>query len=256
MLTLIGLGLWDEFDISLKTMLRIKKADRVYIELYTSKWYGNLKRLEKIIGKEVEILDRKDLEEKSDKILEEAKDKDVVIFVPGDPLIATTHVSLLSNAKKMGIDVEVIHNASIYSAIGETGLHVYKFGATVTIPFLEKTNEFLPFSIYEKIKENKRNDLHTLILLDVISEEKKYMTPNQGMKILLKTEEAMRKKIFTEDTEVVVFTRAGSKGPMIVYGKVKDMINEDFGSPPFVIIAPSRLHFTEKEYLEYHRVGK
>jgi len=256
MLTLIGLGLWDEFDISLKTMLRIKKADRVYVELYTSKWYGDLKRFEKIIGKEVEILERKDLEEKSDKILEEAKDKDLVIFVPGDPLIATTHVSLLSNAKKMGIDVEVIHNASIYSAIGETGLHVYKFGATVTIPFLEKTNEFLPFSIYEKIKENKRSDLHTLILLDVISEEKKYMSPNQGMKILLKTEEAMRKKTFTEDTEVVVFARAGSKEPMIVYGKIKDMINEDFGDPPFVIIVPGKLHFTEKEYLEYHRVGK
>ena len=44
MLTLIGLGLWNEEDISLKGLNRAKNADFVYLEFYTSKWYGNLKK--------------------------------------------------------------------------------------------------------------------------------------------------------------------------------------------------------------------
>jgi len=248
MLSLIGLGLWNEEDITLKGINRAKNADKVYIELYTSKWYGILEKLEKIIGKRIEILKRENLEEKSDQIVKEAMNKKVILFVLGDPLIATTHASLLFEAKKSGIKTEIIHNASIYSAIGETGLHAYKFGSTVTIPFPEKTSNKSPVSTSKLIKENKKIGLHTLLLLDIISEKNRYMTPNEGMKILLGT------KIFTNDTEVVVFARAGSDKPLIIYGKVEDLIEKDFGEPPFVLILPGKLHFTEKEYLDMFRV--
>lgn len=254
MLILIGLGLWDEEDITLKGLKRAKNADVVYLEIYTSKWHGNLERLESILDKKINVVRREDLEEGSDKILEEAKDKKVVLFVPGDPVIATTHASLLIDAKNKGIETEVIHNASIYSAIGETGLHVYRFGATVTIPFLEKTSNKLPKSIYETIRENKRKGLHSLLLLDVISEKNKYLTPNEGMKILLEIEEKIKKNIFMNDTEIVVFARAGSKNPLIIHGKVENLIKEDFGEPPFVIIVPGELHFTEMDYLKSYRV--
>jgi len=254
MLILIGLGLWNEEDITLKGLKRAKNADVVYLEIYTSKWYGNLERLESILDKKINIVRREGLEEKSDKILEEARDKKVVLFVPGDPVIATTHASLLIDAKNKGIETEVIHNASIYSAIGETGLHIYRFGATVTIPFLEKTSNKFPKSIYETIRENKRKGLHSLLLLDVIHEKNKYLTPNEGMKILLRIEEGMKKNVFTEDTEVVVFARAGSKNLLIVHGKVEDLIKKDFGEPPFVIIVLGKLHFTEKDYLKHYRV--
>ena len=70
-LTLIGLGLYSERDLSLNSIEEAKNSDIVYIELYTSKWYGNLNNLEKIIGKEVTELKRKDLEENSSKIVEE-----------------------------------------------------------------------------------------------------------------------------------------------------------------------------------------
>jgi diphthine synthase len=76
------------------------------------------------------------------------------------------------------------------------------------------------------------------------------MTPNEGMEILLKTEETMKKGIFTKNTGIVIFARAGSSDPLIIYGKVKDLLERDFGDPPFVIIVPGKLHFTEKEYLE------
>jgi diphthine synthase len=254
MLSLIGLGLWDEEDISIKGLNRAKNADIIYIELYTSKWYGDIKKLEKLVNKKIEILNRSDLEEKSENIIEKAKKEDVVILVPGDPLIATTHISLLLEAKKKGIKTEVTHNASIYSAIGECGLHVYKFGATTTIPFLEKTGNKIPISTYETIKENIKKSLHTLLLLDVISEKNKYITPNEGMQVMLRVEDEKKENVFTNNTEIIVFARAGSEKPLIIYAKVKDLLNKDFGNPPYVIILPGKLHFTEKEYLEFHRL--
>ncbi len=46
MLTLIGLGLFDEKDLTLKGLEEAKNADKLYVELYTSYWHGNLKNLE------------------------------------------------------------------------------------------------------------------------------------------------------------------------------------------------------------------
>ncbi len=247
MLSLIGLGLYDEKDLTIRGLERAKNADKVYAEFYTSRWHGNVEKLEKMIERKIEIVNRKDLEEESNRIIGDAKDKKVVIFVLGDPLVATTHTSLLTEARKVGIKTEVVHNASIYSAVGEIGLHLYKFGRTVTIPFPEKIESI--DTLADTIEKNMKMGLHTLLLLDVISEKKKYMRPEEGMKILLK----MGKKFFTRDTEIIVFVRAGSDMPSIVYGKVKDLIEKDFGESPFVMIIPGKLHFTEKEYLENFR---
>ncbi len=241
-LTLIGLGLNSELDLSLRAIEEAKHSDNAYIELYTGKWYGNLKNLEKLIGKGILKLKRKDLEENSSKILEESKRSKVAIFIQGDPLIATTHSSLLLEARKIGIKIRIIHNASIISAIGETGLHVYKFGPTVTIPFLEKTKGKLPESIFEIIRENKKRGLHTLCLLDVVAEENKYMTVNEGLQILLQG------KVNKMD-KVVIFAKAGSDKPTILYDIVENLIKRNVKDTPSIIIIPGRLHFTEREYL-------
>jgi diphthine synthase len=254
MLILAGIGLFDEKDLTLRGIDEAKKADKVFIELYTSKWHGNLKILEKKIGKKIVELKRKDLEENSARILEQAKEKNILIFVPGDPMVATTHISLIQEAKKLGIETKIIHNASIISAIAETGLHIYKFGPSVTIPFPEKTKGKLPESVYEVIKMNKARGLHTLCLLDVISEEDKFMSANEAMKILLEIENKRKEEVFTEDSEIVVFARAGSENSLIAYGKVKDLIRKDFGSAPAVLIIPGILHFTEKEFIENRKI--
>lgn len=250
MLALVGLGLHDEKDLTIRGLELAKAADRVYIELYTSNWFGSLKNLEKIVGKKIEILARKDLEEDCKKTIERAKKEAVVIFVLGDPLVATTHATLISDAKKAAVEVKIIHNASIVSAIAETGLHLYKFGATVTIPFAEKTKGKLPESVYETIKETKSRGLHTLCLLDVVADEEKFMTANEGMKILLELESKRKEKVFTDDTMVVVFARAGSDDFEIFYGSVAEILKKDFGKPPMVLIISGVLHFTEKEFLE------
>jgi len=248
MLTLVGLGLFDEKDLTLRGIEAAKAADKVYLDCYTGMWDGNLKNLEKIIGKNVERVNRKDLEDNSKKIVDEAKEKNIVIFIQGDPLVATTHTSLILEARKNKVKTKIIHNSSIVSAIAETGLHVYKFGATVTIPFLEKTKGELPESVYETIKLNKARGLHTLCLLDVIGEEGKCMAPNEAMEILLELEEKRKGKVFTKDTEIVIFGKAGS-GSVPKFGKVKNLIKNRFDIPA-VLIIPGKLHFTEKEYLD------
>lgn len=244
MLTLIGLGLFDEKDLTLRGIEEARKADKVYIELYTSKWHGNLKNLEKIIGKKVVELKRKDLEEESQKILQEAKNSNVAIFVQGSSLVQTTHLALLQEAKKLNIKTKVIHNASIISAVSETGLHPQKFGQYVTIPFPERTRG-KPESVFKIIRENKKRGLHTLCLLDI---EKKYMQVNEALTILLK------EKLVPRDNEVIVFARAGSENPLIAYDKVKNIITKNIKDIPAVIVIPGKLHYTEKDFLNIYSV--
>lgn len=251
MITLVGLGLFDEHDLTLRGLKAAGKADKVYIELYTGKWGGSLDKLAKLVGKPITELARKDLEEGSNSILKEAKNKDVVIFVQGDPLIVTTHSSLLVDAKKHDIKTRVIHNASIISAIAETGLHIQKFGQLVSIPFPEKTKGKLPHSVYDIIKSNKENDLHTLCLLDIVAEEERYLSVNEALKILLELEKQNDNGVIFVGNKIVVFTVADSSS--LAYGTVKELLNKKFELPAVVII-PAKLHFTEKEYLESYEI--
>jgi len=244
MLNIIGLGLWSEKGLTIEGLLTCQKSDEIYIETYTSFWPGSIKKLEDLIGKKIKKLERFDLEDNLIEILEKAKSKEISILVPGDPLVATTHANILVEAKRNGIKVRIIHNSSIYSAVCETGLHLYKFGATVTIPFPERTKNQKPESLFQKIIENKKRDLHTLCLLDIYEKEKKYMSPNEGLEILLES------RCVSKEDEVVVFCRGGSKTKSIFFDKIKNLLKIDFGSPPYVIIIPGKLHFTEKEFLD------
>jgi len=249
MLTLIGLGLNDEKDLTLRGIETARNADKVFIELYTGLWHGSIENLEEIIGKKIVEMDRKDLEDSSDKFLNQAKTSDIVLFIQGDPLIATSHESLITEAKKMKIKTKVIHNSSIFSAISETGLHIQKFGPTVTIPFSEKTNEKLPKSVYDVISENKKRNLHTLCLLDVMAETKKYMSANEALAILFQMENKLKGKVIDDNSDAIVFENAGSDQGRITFGKVKDLMKKQFEIFPQVLILTAKLHFTEKEYL-------
>jgi diphthine synthase len=76
---------------------------------------------------------------------------------------ATTHTDLVVRAMKMGVEVKIVHNASVMNAIGICGLQLYRYGETVSIPFF--TDTWRPDSFYEKIRENRNLGLHTLCLL-------------------------------------------------------------------------------------------
>ena len=249
MLVFIGLGLYDEKDISLKAIDEIKNCDKVYAEFYTAKLTGtDLKNIESKIGKSIEVLSRNDTE-KGDKILNSAKDKNVVFLTAGDPMTATTHVDLRIRAIKEGIKTKVIHGSSIVTAVpGLLGLQNYKFGRTTTLAYPEK--DYFPTSPYSIIKENLKIGLHTLVLLDIQADKDKYMTANEGMKLLLKMEEKHRENVFNKDSIICVVARAGSENPVTVAGTVKDLINKDFGLPLHTIVIAGKLHFMEIEALE------
>ncbi len=250
MLKLIGLGLYDEMDISLRGLEELKKCDKVYCELYTSPWFGDLGKLEKIIGKKIVLVDRKFLEDESWKIVEEAKEKNVALLTPGDPLVATTHISIILEAEKKGIKYKVIHSSSIVSAIAETGLEIYKFGKIVTIPFLEKLNANLPFSVYDSIKINKLVGLHTLCLLDIDYQQKKFMKPNEAAKILLKMEEERKEKVIAEEEKILIACQLGSEDSRIYYLPIRDVIKRSDWKIPAAIVITGKLHFIEKEKIE------
>jgi diphthine synthase len=245
----VGLGLHDEMGISLRGLEEVKTADNAFIELYTNLTPNFSKEnLEKISGKKLQIVSREELEERSGRsILKMAETGKVVLLVPGDPLIATTHVALRIHAEKLGIRSRVVHGASILSAvIGLSGLHNYKFGKSVTIPLPSENPSETP---YEVIAQNKRLGLHTLCLLDVKMEENRYMEIHEGLESLLKIEEKRKEKIVTIDRLVVGIARAGSNNPTVKAGFLKDLLNYDFGDPPHSIIFPGKLHFMEAEAL-------
>jgi diphthine synthase len=244
----VGLGLHDETGISLHGLEEVKTADTAFMELYTSLMPDfSTKRFEQICGRKLQLVSRKELEEKNgEAILEAAEHGKAVLLVPGDPLIATTHVALRIEAEKRKIKTRVVHGASILSAvIGLSGLHNYKFGKSVTIPFQENFSE----TPYEVIAQNRKLGLHTLCLLDIKTEEERYLSIRESLDLLLKTEQKRRKKIARMNTVVVGIARAGSSNPTVKAGFIKKLLRYDFGEPPHSVIFPGKLHFMEAEAL-------
>jgi diphthine methyl ester synthase len=103
------------------------------------------------------------VESGADEILAGADKENVAFLVVGDPFGATTHTDILLRAKEKGINYQVVHNASIMNAVGCTGLQLYNFGETISIPYWVDT--WRPDSFYDKIKANVEHGLHTLCLL-------------------------------------------------------------------------------------------
>jgi diphthine synthase len=249
-LVFVGLGLYDEKDVSLRGLEEARKADVVFAEFYTSLMLGlSIQKLEELVGKKVSVVSRQTLEEEEGKpILQEAKKRKVAFLVPGDPLIATTHVDLRIRAEKQGIKTRVIHGASVVSTvIGLSGLQNYKYGRSVTIPFPEKG--FASETPYKVILENRVMGLHTLCYLDIKAEERRYMTIKEGLQSLLDMEKQKRGHVITLSTLFLGVARAGSDNPTVKAGYVGDVMNHDFGPPPHTLVFPAKLHFMEAEAL-------
>ncbi|MBU2618025.1 MAG: diphthine synthase [Euryarchaeota archaeon] len=243
MLTFIGLGLYDEKDITLKGLEAIRDADLVFAEFYTSALAGTtLETMEQLYGKKIVVLSREDVE-RADQILTRAKDQNVVFLSGGDSMIATTHVDLRLRAIDQGIHTRVIHGPSICSAVcGLTGLQNYRFGksATVTSPYKERISE----APYDTIKANKEHNLHTLLFMDITE---KYMTINQAIELLLRVERSREEGVI-KGTAVGI-ARAGSENPMVKADYVDRLQKYDFGPSPHIMVFPGRLHFLEAEAL-------
>lgn len=245
MIFLISLGLHDKKDMSVKAVETAKKCSKLYIERYTSYYETTNKELEKFLGKRIEEVTREEMED-GEKMLEEARKKDVGILVVGDALTATTHTSLILEAKKKGIKTGVVHGSSIMTAVGETGLSLYKFGKTTSIPFANENVE----EPYNAIKNN--GEMHTLVLLDLKPEEGRYMTTGEAIKYLFRVEEKKKEKAFTKERKIVAVAGLGGKEE-IRYGKAGEIINIKLKGKPQCLIVLGKLHFMEEEFLNAYK---
>jgi diphthine synthase len=248
-LVFVGLGLNDDLGISLRALEETKTADHVFIELYTSLLPDfSIERFARMSGKTPRVVTRKELEEDGGElVLNAAHVGKTVLLVPGDPLIATTHVALRIAAVKQKTNTRIVHGASILSAaIGLSGLHNYKFGKTVTIPFPDETPATTPYHV---IGQNMRLGLHTLCLLDIKTDEKRYLTINDGLKELMRIENEKKESIIQDDSIAVGVVRAGSANPEVKAEFATKLLRHQFGAPPHTLIFVGRLHFMEVDAL-------
>ncbi|CAG8596506.1 17284_t:CDS:2 [Dentiscutata erythropus] len=257
MLYIIGLGLCDETDITVKGLEAIKSCERVYLEAYTSILMVPKEQLEKFYGKELIIADREMVESQSDEILLNANSLNIAFLVVGDPFGATTHTDLVIRARELNIPVTVIHNASIINAIGACGLQLYNFGQTISIPFF--TDTWKPDSFYDRIKENKDLGLHTLCLLGKkIYEPPRYMAINKAIQQLFEIEETRNQKVYTTESLAIGIARLGSSTDQkIKVGTLNQLLSQDFGPPLHsLVIVGSRVHILEIDFMRFFAVDK
>ncbi|KAG2055534.1 Diphthine synthase [Suillus hirtellus] len=286
MFYVIGLGLCDEKDITVRGLEAVKSCSRIYLEAYTSILMVNKDRLEAFYGKSLILADRDMVELESDDILRDAATENVAFLVVGDPFGATTHTDLLLRARDLQIPTQIIHNASIINAVGCSGLQLYNFGQTVSLVFF--TDTWKPDSFYDRIAENAKLGLHTLVLLDIkvkeqseenlargrkIYEPPRYMSIPIAVNQLLEIESIRKEGILDGDsTLAIALSRVGSipsseestddddGTQRIVAGTLSDLQVQPesvFGKPLHsLIIAGKRLHDLEAIYAGAFAVNK
>ncbi len=287
MLFIIGLGLGDEKDISMKGYETIQKCDHIFLEHYTSVLSCDVQKLEQFYNKSITIAYREMVESQSDVILEHAMDHNVALLVVGDPFwfviygyissfhiligvcfSATTHTDMFLRAVELGVKVKTIHNASIMNAVGCCGLQLYNFGQTISIPLFQ--GDWKPASFYDKLKINVAGGLHTLCLLDIkvrepnieiletrgkiVYDAPRYMTINEACEQLLYIEEKVRKEgiLSRFDTRCVGMARVGQEDQLIVSGSLNDILEVDFGEPLHSLVIVGNVHPLEDEMLKFY----
>ena len=248
-LALIGLGLFDEKDISSRGIEEIMAADEVFAEQYTSMLSeGSLTRLASTVGNEIVPLSREEVEEGSC-IIDSCMTRRVAFLVVGDPLTATTHVDLRLRAARESVETVVVHASSALTAVpGLLGLQHYKLGRTTTLPFPQEG--YLPTSPYGVIVDNLGRGLHSLVLLDTGQDGDYHMTANEGMNLLLEMAERFDgPREVDGETLVAVVARAGARDCALAAGTLEDMRQRSFGPPLHTMVIPGSLHFMEEEAL-------
>jgi len=239
MLYLIGLGL-NAYGISKEGLDIVKKCKRIYLENYTVDFPYSIKELEEIIGKKIISADREKVE--SLEIVDEAKKMDVALLIYGSPLTATTHISLIQEAKALEIKYKIVYSASIIDAVAETGLQLYKFGKIASMPKWNPEENFAPESFMEIIQQNASMKAHSLILCDI------GLDFQEAVSQLKKSVENCKFEL--KEKKIVVCQSLGTRRSKIFYKSFEELAELEDIQKPFSIIIPSKLHFLEKEMLE------
>ncbi len=237
MLYIIGLGLNVDSmgSFALETVKRCKK---VYLENYTVDFPYATSDLVDFLGKKVELADRELVEGLT--IIDEAKKKDVALLVYGSPLTATTHITLFYEAKMSGVKCKILYNASIFDAVAETGLQLYKFGKVTSMPKWQPEKNYMPDSFMGIIKENNSIGAHSLILCDIglrfhfAIKQLEDAAHNQNIKL----------------NELIVCEKMGTQKTRIYYDKISEFREMKGIGNPFCLIIPGKTNHYEEEVLK------
>ena len=262
-LWLIGIGPGDLGHITERAMYTAKRCNKRYLEGYTAVLpESQQEKLEQIVGPWERIM-RPEIENPL-KLLEEARKESVALLVVGDPMQATTHIDLEARCSENNINFNLIPGMSATSlAISLSGLQSYRFGRQVTIPF--SYGDYLPTSPLEMIYLNKKNDLHSLVLLDLDPsgmgvEIPRPMSPVYAIKQL----KLMFKKLAIEgykniiddylldDWSTIFVSDAGTDEETVISGSLTELINYNSGLI-HTIIFPATMSDNEKEAFERRR---
>ena len=236
-LYLIGTGM-NKNSLTTESLTTLEQADKIYLENYTVNFPYKIEELEKIFNLKIQELNRTKVEDES--ILQEAKTKNIALLVYGDSLSATTHIQLILECKKQNIPYQILHNASILTTIAETGLSLYKFGKTTSMPnWAEHTNKPTSFATY--IKQNQSIGAHTLILTDIGLEIKPAI--NQLL-------ESAKKEDLILPEKIIAISHAGTPSQKIFYDTPENLSDNKI-EMPFCLIVSKDLSHTEKKALEY-----
>jgi len=234
-LYLIGLGL-NMKSITREGREAIDKCKKIYLENYTVDFPYKMGPFREIIGKKFEEADRKKVE--SLDLVDEAKKKDVALLVYGSPLTATTHITLMAEAKRMHVKCRVILNASIFDAVALSGLQLYKFGKVTSMPTWK--HNYSPDSFMDIVKQNMSMLAHSLILIDI----------GLDFREALKQLEKSAKIHDVRLDKLVVCQAMGTKEARVYYKDITELKELRMIYKPYCIILPSKMHFAEKEFLE------
>ncbi len=244
-LYLVGLGLGSSGYLTRRAMEVIARSDKAYLDTYTSFLEpGLIEELRIILGSRLIEADRRLLEEDVSRIVEEAGERDIAVLVPGDPLIATTHISIIVEAARKGVKYHVIHGVSAHSAlISASCLQAYKFGKIVTIPRSGVGVE----TCYRAILENMERGLHTLILLDTADGG---LDIPSAIRLLMRVEDEVGMGLITPERLIICLARIGFRDEFRWAGSLAEALERSYPPPPHSIIFPGSLHFSEAEALE------
>lgn len=268
-LHLVGLGLYDVGDITVKGLALLRSCDVAYAEFYTAILCGSTHDdLENLAGREIRRLDRLGVETGAARLVEEARTREVVLLTAGDPMAATTHTDLVVRAHAAGVPCRIVHAPSIVSAApGLLGLQHYKFGRITTI--VRPEPGWNPTSPFETIEANLRAGLHTLVLLDIKTDEPSphpgvagwpergyFMTAREALTALAETAQRTESKWVRPETPVGVVARAGSAEPGRWTGTLATLQGRDFGPPLHCLVIPGAMQVVEEEAWGLYEVGR
>jgi diphthine synthase len=222
-------------------------ADMIYVETYTTprfEWIaGELKKLKK----HVQLADRNLVETQSRQLVEQALMKRVLLVAPGDPLIATTHKSLIAEARKSNVECVILPGVSgVCAAKALSGLDYYNFGRTLTIPGPWRGAR--PYSVVRGIAGNLCIGLHTLLLLDINPASGDQLDPCLGLS-------RIRDVLLDENlpdiigpAEMIIVQRAGLPDSKIArVGGIEELCKFGDTREPVSVVIPGRVPRYERE---------